>query len=191
MEKPYTTGMAMKDTDIRSNLVRLGELAVVDEQAEILLIGGAAGILTGQLSPARTTGDCDVIRYLPERVESEVLRAARAVAEERGLPENWLNSKAASLDILPDGWRARRVPIGTFGKVTVSALSRKDLLATKFYAAHPRDVEDIVHMKPTAEEMAFVSGYLNILRVPSRQANLDQIERALRLLAAMEAEASE
>ena len=181
----------MQVSDIRSNLQRLGELAAVDEEVEILLINGAAGILTGQLSPARTTGDCDVIRYLPEEAERVILRAAKAVADERGLPENWLNSQAASLNVLPDGWQTRRVRIGRFGKVMVSALSRKDLLAKKFYAAHPRDVEDIAHMKPACEERGFVATYLNMLRVPSREANLDQVETALKLLAAMERDASE
>ena len=176
----------MTGTDIESHLARLGEVFSFPEEVEILLIGGAAGILTKELMPSRTTGDCDVIHYLPEHAEQAVLEASHMVASERGLPAGWFNSKAMQLDILPDGWHTRKVLVGSFGQLRVFALSRRDLLATKFYAGHPRDIEDITVMKPTKKELSVVRTYLMMLKVPSRQANLDQINRSLKLLSAFE-----
>ena len=176
----------MAGGDIKSNLARLGEVFSFPEEVELLLIGGAAGILTEQLTPSRTTGDCDVIRYLPEHAEKAVLEASRKVASQRGLPDDWLNSKATQLDILPDGWHTRRVLVGCFGQLRVFALSRRDLLATKFYAGHPRDAEDIAAMNPTKRELSLVRTYLTMLQIPSRQANLDQVNSALKHLDAFE-----
>jgi hypothetical protein len=174
--------MSMDRTDILQHLCRLGELLDLPEPVEILLVGGAAGVLTRQLVPERTTTDCDVIRYKPDEAESPILETARQVANEFGLPVNWMNSQAMSLNILPDGWHTRKVLVGEFGLLAVFALSRRDLLATKFYAGHPRDLDDITAMAPAQEELEFVRTYLNMLRVPSREANLDQVTHALRLL---------
>jgi hypothetical protein len=183
--------MNMGPHDIRKYLQRLGEILSVEAEIEILLIGGAAGMLTDQFSPSRTTTDCDVIRYNPADSQERVLDAAKRVAAEYQLPEAWLNSKAMQLDILPDGWQFRKVHVDTFDSLKVYALSRKDLLATKFYAGHPRDVEDIDAMQPDADELAFAGTYLNMLRVPSRQANLDGVARGMMLLRAMEGDSDE
>ena len=181
----------MESGDILSHLARLGDILQFSEPVEIVLIGGAAGILTGQFSAGRVTRDCDVIRYVPNDAQEAVLVAARQVARENGLPEDWLNSKAMTLDILPDGWHVRKVPVGTFGQLHVVALSRQDLLATKFYAAFPRDVEDITAMAPTPKELRLVRTYLTMLRVPSRQADLDQVNHAMALLRAFSGEGDE
>lgn len=50
----------------------------------------------------------------------------------------------------------------------------------KCYANHTQDREDVQAMKPTREELVFVRTYLNMLRVPSRKANLDQIQWAMK-----------
>jgi len=167
-------------------LARLGACVEWEGPIEVLLIGGAAGIITGQLSSDRTTGDCDVISYSPPEAMQAAETAATQVAGELGLPLGWLSSEARQLDILPDGWRRRRRHAGTFGKLCVYAIGRRDLLATKFYANRPEDREDIRAMQPTAAELRFVRTYLTMLRVPSRQANLDQVDAATKTLAAFE-----
>jgi hypothetical protein len=73
-----------------------------ESPVEILLIGGAAGMLTGQLPPQRVTLDCDVMHYCPKQSQEAVLKAAHQVADERGLPKNRFNSKAMQL-ICPAG----------------------------------------------------------------------------------------
>ena len=177
--------MQMRRTHILKALAWLGDRVEWEQPVEILLIGGAAGMITGQLAPDRTTLDCDVIDYTPAEAMQAVGIAARRVAQELGLPEGWLSSQARQLNILPDGWRNRRQHVGSFGKLRIYAVGRLDLLATKCYANRPEDREDILAMHPTGEELSFVRTYLTMLRVPSRQANLDQVESALRLVAAL------
>ncbi|MCP4374631.1 MAG: hypothetical protein GY794_00405 [bacterium] len=178
--------MRMTTCNILDNLKCLGEYLPASPPVEILLIGGAAGMLTGQFTATRTTTDCDVIDAVPKESQQDILSAAAQIATQRELPKTWLNFQAMQLDILPDGWHTRKVHIATFGPLSIFALSRKDLMATKFYAGHVRDREDIQAMVPTGEELAFVRTYLNMLRVPSRQADLDNIQRALLYLAVME-----
>ena len=152
---------------------------------EILLVGGAAGMLTGQLPPQQVTLDCDVMDYNPKLVEKTVLEAAVRITDKLGLPENWFNSKAMQLNVLPDGWQSRKVLIAEYGTLTVYAIRRLDLLAMKFCANRPQDRLDILHMKPTPDEVDYVRKYLDMLQLPSRQADLDQVVSAIQLVNAM------
>ena len=45
---------------------------------------------------------------------------------------------------------------------------------------------NILGMLNALEELAFVRAYLNMLRVPSRQANLDQVQWSLTYVNALE-----
>lgn len=153
---------------------------------EILLIGGAGAMLTGLLRPERVTQDCDVIDYQPEDGQQAVLAAAAKVAAKRGLPEQWLNSKAMGMNILPDGWLSRRILIKKFDKLWIYGTSRVDMFVMKFYANRPQDREDIFDMGPTPNELARIRKYLDMMRVPSKQANLDQVASAFELLDAVE-----
>ncbi len=178
--------MQMARQKIIKMLRTLGEHLPSDIKFDILLIGGAAGVLTEQLPLNRTTTDCDVMFYRPETAGNAILAAVRQVAAQEKLPTNWLNFEAMQLDILPHGWHTRQVHVADFGPLHVYAVSRRDLLAMKCYANHTQDREDVQAMKPTREELAFVRTYLNMLRVPSRQANLDQVHWGLTYVHALE-----
>ena len=153
---------------------------------EILLIGGAGAMLTGLLRSERVTQDCDVIDYNPEDGQQAILEAASKVATTKGLPKAWLNSKAMEMNILPDGWRSRRILIKKFEKLWIYGASRVDLLVMKFYANRQQDREDIFDMAPKPKELTKVRRYLDMMRVPSKQANLDQVASAFKLLDAVE-----
>lgn len=181
----------METSQIYHWLCKLGDMLQLDEDVEIVLVGGAAGMLSGQLSPDRITMDCDVIRCIPWNLYPSVEKAAQQLAQEEDLPINWLNDDVAELDVLPDGWQSRKVEISRRGRLIFSSISRKDLIAMKFFAGHPRDVEDIAAMAPDPDELAFARTYLNMLRVPSRRANLDQVESGLKLLRAFEESADD
>ena len=179
--------MKLKISDILKTLKETAEILHWDgEIIEILLIGGAAGMLSGQLSAHRVTQDCDVVNFRPEESQKAVLDAALQFAHKKGLPETWLSTQAMDLNILPDGWYSRRVHIASFDKLSIYAVSRLDLLAMKFYANRPQDRQDIIEMKPSSEEIDYIRKYLNMLRVPSRQADLDQVVSAFQLVDAME-----
>ena len=167
-------------------LSELGRRANTLSDVELTVVGGSAGILTGQLPAARTTTDCDVIRVDPAASFAALRAVAAQLSARRGLPEDWLSDRVAELDVLPSGWRKRRVNIGIFGKLNIWCVGRLDLLAMKVYAGRMQDRTDVLDMAPTPPEIAFVRRYLDQLRIPSRQANLDQIQSALRFLDALE-----
>lgn len=156
------------------------------QDIEILLIGAAAGMLTHQLPGHRVTHDCDVINFKPTDAQNAVIEAAVRVAKKMQLPEGWLSTQAMCLDVLPDGWQARRIFIAQFGKLSIYAVSRLDFLTIKFYANRQQDRQDIVEMKPSQDELNCVRKYLNMLRLPSRRADLDQVVSAIELADAME-----
>jgi len=133
-------------------------------EVELLLVGGAAGMLTGLLPPSRTTLDCDIMHAQPDSAVFVIERHAAEVATTLGLPTNWLNSDAKiRADTLPDGWRTRRVWIGTWGQLRVFAVSRIDLIAMKVLAGRAQDIEDVRMMKPRTDDIAFVNQYLKTM----------------------------
>lgn len=148
---------------------------------ELLLIGGAAGMLMGQLPAHRVTQDCDIMHLSPQAV----LDAAAHTARENGLPQTWLNTQAMDLNILPDGWQSRRKLVARYEPLSIYAVGRLDLLAMKFYANRPQDREDITETRPSRDEIDYCRRYLHMLRVPSRQADLDQVVSAFHLVDAI------
>jgi hypothetical protein len=156
--------------------------------AEITIVGGAAGMITKQFPSNRITIDCDVISYVPERIRDVVEAAAHEIAVRHDWPADWLNSKVMGLNILPAGWRSRRLHVATFGCLTTYALGRLDLLATKFYATRPQDRADIRSMAPTVDELYFIRRYLEQMRLPFRGADLDRLQVALEYLKVIERE---
>ena len=162
-------------------LVRLSYHTGVD----LLLVGGAAGMLTGVLPPARTTSDCDVMAYVPEDAMGAVERAAEQVAGELGLAANWLNSDVQlRRDALADDWPSRRIWVATWGQLRVFAVSRVDLIAMKVLAGRAQDLEDIRWMKPRPDDVEFVQRYLDGL--PGEGTSPEQIAEAKDVLASME-----
>jgi hypothetical protein len=174
--------------DIIEALKRTGKWFQWPCPVEILLVGGAAGMTTGLFDASRNTLDCDVMCCVPSEATNAIIEAATQVGQEMGISTTWLNTQVRQLNILPDGWHTRRQKVGDFGKLHVFSAGRLDLLAMKFYANRTIDREDVAMMKPRPDELAFVQTYLNMLRVPSREADLDQVTAALRRVRAMLAE---
>lgn len=131
------------------------------ERIEVLLIGGAAGMLTGALRPERTTLDCDVIEFVPQEIANAVKDAAAKVSSAMGLAEDWLNDHATwYIDIMLEGWKARRRHVGVFGPLDVYAVDRIDLISLKVYANRPQDIEDLEDLKVTQDEAVQVRIHL-------------------------------
>ncbi|MFZ4575111.1 MAG: DUF6036 family nucleotidyltransferase [Phycisphaerales bacterium] len=175
----------MDTTTVEHALTRLGERFSYHSQVELLLVGGAACMLTGLLPPSRTTSDCDVMAYTPESAMGAVESAAEEVAKELGLARTWLNSNVQlRRDALPDGWESRRVWVGTWGRLRVFAASRVDLIAMKVLAGRAQDLEDIRSMKPRPDDVEFVRRYLDEL--PAKGTSPTQITDARELLTSLE-----
>lgn len=175
----------MNTPAVERALEKLGERFSYHTEVELLLVGGAAGMLTGLLPPARTTTDCDVMAYVPEHAMAAVENAAEQVATELGLPATWLNSNVQlRRDALPDDWQTRRVLIGTWGQLRVFAVSRVDLIAMKVLAGRAQDLEDIRSMKPRPDDVEFVRRYLDGL--PAKGTTPEQVAEAREVLESLE-----
>ena len=115
---------------------RLGDrLARCGIVADLYVFGGAAMALA--YDARRATRDIDAV-FQPHGV---VLDEARAVAEELGLPQWWLNEQA-SVYVAPGGDAAAPRVFDHPG-LRVSAASPEHLLAMKVFAARRRDSDDI------------------------------------------------
>jgi len=153
---------------------------------EILVVGGLAGMVTGVLRPDRTTGDCDVADCSPPEALPEIERVALEVAGPLGLSPEWFSSRVRDLNVLPDGWRSRRRHVGNFGELRVYAAGRMDLLCMKVLSHRVPDQEDIDDMGIRPEEIEFVRRYLQMMKVPSRGVDLDEIRGAEKYLRSLE-----
>ena len=100
----YNEAMELGSQEILEALKETALNTIWDSDIQILLVGGVAAMLTGQLSAERVTQDCDIMDYTPKKAQKAILDAANKVAKARGLPQNWLNSQAMQLNVLPDGF---------------------------------------------------------------------------------------
>ncbi len=135
--------------------------------ARLFVVGGAAGVLTGLLAPARTTEDVDVTLVEPADAWEEVRGAAERVASDLGLPKTWLNDECRTFAWkLPAGWKGRCSRYETYGPLEVWTLDRRDFIAAKILAEPPRpqDLEDLRSLEPTKEELDFVRRHVASLQ---------------------------
>jgi Nucleotidyltransferase of unknown function (DUF6036) len=115
---------------------RLGDrLARRGMVADIYVFGGAAMALA--YDARRATRDIDAV-FQPHGI---VLDEARAVADDLGLPQWWLNEQASAY-VAPGGDPAAPRVFDHPG-LRVSAASPEHLLAMKVLAARRRDSDDI------------------------------------------------
>lgn len=175
----------MQTNTIEAALRRLGEELAYHTEVKIVLVGGAAGMLTNLLGPNQVTGDCDVMVYLPEEAMAAVELAAERVAAALELSPTWLNSDVQlRIDALPDGWEQRTQYVGVYGLLHVEAVSRIDLIAMKVLAGREQDLEHLEALRMRADDVEFVRSYLEDLR--EKGTPHDQIEDAIELLDSLE-----
>ncbi len=160
---------------------------------EILLVGGAAGMLTGVLSASRTTIDCDVMISAPPGAVARLEEVARTVADDMGLSKTWLNDDATLVRWkLPEGWMTRRVLVLEEGKLRVFAASRTDLIALKALAGRDQDLEDLRTLGVTKDDAAFVRAHLDgYAGTPAGNKYRRTIDDARVIIDAMEASHAE
>src|SRR5271167_3935900 len=130
-----TAGLGRED--IRSLLDDLSaELAARGARAELFLVGGAA--LAVAYDATRATRDLDAV-FVPTGI---VRQAAAAVAEHRGLTEDWLNDAVKGFLPGPDPDAQR---FYSSDSLIVDVASPRYLLAMKLFAARAEiDADDII-----------------------------------------------
>jgi hypothetical protein len=103
--------------------------------ASVFVVGGAAIAVTSKDNPRRTE-DIDAITH-----DEPVVDEARAMASQRKLPEDWLNTQAGPwMPPLPDGALQRSDAPG----LHITYATDEFLLATKLVAQRRKDAADIV-----------------------------------------------
>jgi len=157
--------------DIKTILSALGEQLESSsvEPIELLVCGGSALIFLGLAQ--RTTKDVDILASVKQTeagdisfikatpLKEEFIAAAKKVARDFNLPENWINTGPTSaVDLGLPGGLIERVTTKEFGsKLTIHFLGRYDQIHLKLYAAVDQGAgvhyEDLLTLKPTAEEL--------------------------------------
>jgi hypothetical protein len=103
--------------------------------ASVFVVGGAAIAVTSNAS-SRSTEDIDAITR-----DEAVLEEARAIASQRKLPEDWLNTRASPwMPPLPEGALQHHDAPG----LHITYAGDEFLLATKLIAQRRKDAPDII-----------------------------------------------
>ncbi len=158
--------ISIRDADGADELLRaLGEqLDLRGEQYRIAVVGGSALLALGLV--ARATRDVDVVALLdgPDLLRAEPLPhglpgAARIVARDFGLAEDWLNAGPSSLlDLgLPTGFGERAVHRDYGPGLEVAFASRIDQIHLKLYATVDqgagKHLADLQALQPSRQEL--------------------------------------
>ena len=162
-------------SDIEQALQRVGELlAAAGEPHAVVIVGGAALSLLGVVK--RATRDVDILAFArrtrggaweleppPEPLPQALATAARTVARDLGLAEDWLNAGPALQwrQGLPPGL-AHRIRWRQYEALRVGVVGREDLIRLKLYAAadgapagpHARDLAALAPTDAELEEAA-------------------------------------
>ena len=156
----------------------------------LVVCGGTALLAAGLV--LRTTRDVDVVALMddqgvlldPAPLPLMLVVAAREVAVDLGLPEDWLNNGPSSGEGglfrmgLPEGFVKRLTWKNIGEKLTVGFISRYDQIHFKLYAAVDQSggyhADDLRQLTPTDEELLAAArwtrthdsseGYLVVLR---------------------------
>jgi len=118
-----------------------------------------------------------------EGVES----AAEEVADELGLPRGWLNRRCEMFAwTLPLGWKARCGRALVLGPLEVWLIARRDFIAARVVSAprRPADVEDLLYVRPTADELAWAERHIDRLDMehPDPDYPFDDVRSVLKAL---------
>jgi hypothetical protein len=179
-----------------------GRLAIGSAPSYNLVVcGGTALMATGLLQ--RATRDVDIVALAddegglidPAPLPGPLVKAAKEVADDLGLPEDWLNNGPSSGEGgiyrlgLPEGFSDRLVWKEFGEKLTVAFIGRTDQIHFKLYAAvdlfGSYHASDLRELDPTDEELLTAAawtrthdpseGYLESLRMFFRKYGYEHL----------------
>lgn len=99
-------GPPLNSSQLRRALSALAALLPQDTPAEMILIGGGAGMLSGLLPDGRQTVDVDVMDVTPPEVFDLCCYHAPRIAEECGISPSWFDATPHTIrhTMLHQGW---------------------------------------------------------------------------------------
>lgn len=173
-------GPPLTAIQLRRALTALAARLPQETSAEMTLIGGGAGMLSGLLPEGRHTVDVDVMEVTPPEIFDLCCYHAPSIAEECAISPQWFDATPHTIrHTMLDGWRERTVPVGQFGPLAVRAVARIDLISLKLIAGRERDLTDLASLCVTAQEARFVAESLP--QILARGVNPDSVEAAIAL----------
>ena len=127
---------------------------LIDDHLEIILCGGAVGILKNTFP--RSTLDIDVIASIPKISQFE--KQIKMVANKFSISQKWLNDGAKGyVDFLPKDFRKRLEPLEkSFKFLEVFMLSNVDLYIMKLAAFRAEDILDLQNIKLSSKDKTIV-----------------------------------
>ena len=171
----------------------------------LVVCGGSALIALGLIK--RTTRDVDILALMnssgdlisPDPLPSYLLSAAKEVARDLGLPDNWLNNGPSS-DAggifqlgLPEGIASRLQARAYGDRLTVHFIGRLDQIHLKLYAAadsgEGTHLDDLLSLKPGDVELEIAArramthdvslGFRMILKDMLRQIGYESVAKKI------------
>lgn len=129
---------------------------------EFTIFGSGALLIQGISSEYRATVDVDMV---DPKIDMELQLLCAEVGDKFNLDITWLNSAGYIYSLnFPSGWKERTVPVYKGEALKVKSLSKKDLIATKLYAACSRQMEtdllDLRDLKPSQSELDFARQWI-------------------------------
>lgn len=153
-------------------------------RGELIVIGGAAGVLSGHLPATRMTADLDVIEVTPPELLDLCCYHAPQISILIGISASWFDATPLTMQAaMLDGWRDRTESIGHFGCLHVKTVGRLDLIALKLLAGRERDLADLSALQVTTTECTAVAESLPALL--GRGVSPDSITAAIALARAL------
>jgi hypothetical protein len=152
---------------VESALTALGDLlAAAGDEHRVVIVGGAALILSGVIQRSTTDVDILALSDSEQRLQSSepfpdsLAKAIATVARDLGLAPDWMNSQVAGqwLTGLPPGL-GKRIRWRRIGGLHVGLAGRPDLIFLKLYAASDqpeadnRHTRDLLALRPTPDEL--------------------------------------
>lgn len=127
---------------------------LIDDPLEIILCGGAVGILKNAFP--RSTLDIDIITSVPKISQFE--KQIEKVANKFSISDKWLNDAAKGyIDFLPKDFRQRLELLEKgFKFLEVSMLSNVDLYIMKLAAFRAEDILDLQNIELSGEDKTIV-----------------------------------
>ncbi len=153
----------INQSNIRKLLEELDQaLKNKGQQREFTIFGSGALLIQGIASESRATIDVDMV---DPKIDMELQVLCADVGEKFNLNLTWLNSAGYIYSLnFPSGWKERTMVVYSGNSLKVKTLSRKDLIATKIYAACSRQLEtdmmDLRDLKPNEFELNFAKQWI-------------------------------
>jgi hypothetical protein len=149
----------------------------------ILIMGGGGAMISAHDYPLATT-DVDAI---PKGLDvHEIAELSKQIAQELHLPSDWLNCYFSTFAfvILPD-YAENLIEVFKGKFLTVSALSKEDMLIMKCFAHRPKDVghaKSLVKKGANLKKVEQQIEFLKSKKIPEAKAALDFLDDILEQL---------